>query len=288
MTEWNPLLAMRAAMRNSAGLDRTERDALLVIIDRQPNCCPSAHQFATEAKVHRVTLLQAIARLELKGIIRVERIQGRGSTYHLVPGWEDRITSSVTLPVVSRDRLSSATTPVVSRNKTGSVTLPKESKDTKEKAIPSESFAFATAPADDSPPPSTSKKRKASKAEGKQRPRPKPTAKAPADPRVQVAIDAFAAEYQRQVGHAPSGNDYGKAGALIRQLPRSVSADDICDAVRLQLGPRRLQAYKGKDWNTLSQIVANIDTIRAWVATPSNGYARQPEPECNAGGYRPA
>lgn len=274
MTDWNPLLAMRAAMRSSEGLDRTERDALLVIIDRQPNCSPSVQQFAAEAKVHRATLIEAIARLEAKGVITVDRSPGRGSRYRLTDDWQDRITSRLTRPVASHDQSPQTTTPVASHDKTGRLTRHKERKDTNKKAIPSEPFAFATAPADDSPPPSTSNA-KTSKG-SKRRRKAKSADDGPPDPRVQVAIDAFAAEYQSQVGHAPGGADYGHAGKLIRKLPKSVSADDICDAVRLQLGPRRLHAYKGKDWNTLSQIVANIDTIRAWV--PNGGPAKAAPP----------
>lgn len=279
MTEWNPLLAMRAAMRNSEGLDRTERDALLVIIDRQPNCCPSAHQFATEAKVHRVTLLQAIARLELKGIIRVERIQGRGSTYHLIPGWQDRITGSVTQPVVSRDRLSSATTPVVSRNKTGSVTLPKESKDTKEKAIPSESFAFATAPADDSPPPSTSRtKRKASNGKSD---------KDPPDPRVSPVIATYHKTFMAEFGRMPS-MPYKRAGRAIKELPSHVTVGTIQKAVVTQLTLRRHDTHaRPSGCVELHEIVGALDKVLSWDPKKTNGY-RQPEPEFSAGGYRPA
>src|SRR5690606_41245797 len=89
-------------------------------------------------------------------------------------------------------------------------------------------------------------------------------------------INTFAEEYQRQVGHAPSGADYGKAGTLIRNLPKSVSADDICAAVRVQLGHRRLHAYQGRDWNSLSQSILNIDTIRASV--PTRGPAKAAPP----------
>lgn len=136
--------------------------------------------------------------------------------------------------------------------------------------------------------PSKSESPKTSKAEGNQKPKAKPAAKAPTDPRVTPTIDAYHQTYQRTVGHAPSGTDYGRAGKQIQRLPPRVTVETLRKAIRLQLEERRgLEYTRGADWVTLPQIVSNLDEILAWTPRKTNG-RHQPEPECSAGGFRPA
>lgn len=105
-------------------LPPTEKHILTLLAhyrdDDRGTCYPSVVRLARESGLHRVTVINALARLEEAGAITVTRTPGRPSQYGIPESW----TGSAGLPVAQGYQSSTATEPVVVDYKTGSRGLP--------------------------------------------------------------------------------------------------------------------------------------------------------------------